>query len=232
MYVEAKQIINGKKYNTDTAKCVDEHIKVDRLLDGTMNKILEAGDTPSFERARCTVKLYGETVSVYAKVTDCDSGDYCGGIIEFESGDCFGTITCRQNCYGERTEKLEVNDAEQTPAVKKICENGSKFVMDVLSAVQEASLACPAGRWDVYDGWREVDGFIQWDIDNLACENGAYECDATVNGNEPVFHAKIDWYGNLTVSHEGEEIPVEDYCSARDLKDAIYREGEKLENEE
>ena len=67
-------------------------IKVDELLEGTMNKILEAGDTASFERARCTVKLLGETVSVYAKVTDCDSGDYCGGIVEFACGDCFGTI--------------------------------------------------------------------------------------------------------------------------------------------
>ena len=45
-------------------------IKVDELLEGTMNKILEAGDTASFERARCTVNLLGETVSVYAKVTD------------------------------------------------------------------------------------------------------------------------------------------------------------------
>ena len=41
-------------------------IKVDDLLEGTMNKILEAGDTASFERARCTVNLLGETVSVYA----------------------------------------------------------------------------------------------------------------------------------------------------------------------
>ena len=26
MYVEAKRIINGKKYDTDTAKCVGEHM--------------------------------------------------------------------------------------------------------------------------------------------------------------------------------------------------------------
>ena len=147
------------------------NIKVDDLLEGTMNKILEAGDTASFERARCTVNLLGETVSVYAKVTDCDSGEYCGGIVEFECGDCFGTITSRQTCFNDQIEELETNDAEQTPAVKEICENSREFVRDVLSAVQEASLACPAGRWDVYDCWREFDGFIEWNIDNLVCEN-------------------------------------------------------------
>lgn len=207
-------------------------IKVDDLLEGTMNKILEAGDMASFERARCTVKLLGETVSVYAKVTDCDSGEYCGGIVEFECGDCFGTITSRQTCFNEQIEELETNDAEKTPAVKEICENSKEFVSAVLYAVQEASLACPAGRWDVYDCWQEFDGYIEWHINNLTCKNGTYECDASVNSNEPVFHAKIDQYGNLTVSYEGEEIPVEYSCSARELKDIICKEAEKLENAE
>ena len=118
-------------------------IKVDDLLEGTMNKILEAGDTASFERARCTVNLLGETVSVYAKVTDCDSGDYCGGIVEFECGDCFGTITSRQTCFNEQIEELEMNDAERTPAVNEICENSREFVSAILCAVQEASRAYP-----------------------------------------------------------------------------------------
>lgn len=207
-------------------------IKVDDLLEGTMNKILEAGDTASFERARCTVNLLGETVRVYAKVTDCDSGDYCGGIIEFECGDCFGTITSRQTCFNDQIEELETNDAEKTPAVKEICENSREFVSAVLCAVQEASLAYPVGRWDVYDCWQEFDGFIEWNVDNLVCENGTYECDVSVNANEPTFHAKIDRYGSLTVSYEGEKIPVEYSSSARDLEDSIYKEADKLENAE
>lgn len=207
-------------------------IKGDDLLEGTMNKILEAGDTASFERARCTVNLLGETVSVYAKVTDCDSGDYCGGIVEFECGDCFGTITSRQTCFNEQIEELEMNDAERTPAVNEICENSREFVSAILCAVQEASRAYPAGRWDVYDCWREFDGFIEWNIDNLVCENGTYECDVSVNANEPTFHAKIDRYGSLTVSYEGEKIPVEYSSSARDLEDSIYKEADKLENAE
>ena len=207
-------------------------IKVDELLDGTMNKILEAGDTASFERARCTVKLLGETVRVYAKITDCDSGEYCGGIVEFETGDCYGTIISRRDCFGEKIEKLEAYGELNTPVASEICQNGDEFACDVIKAVEEASLAFPAGRWDVYDCWREFDGYINWNIDNLTCENGIYECDAAVNTNEPIFHAKLDQFGNLAVFYEGGELPVECSCAADDLEKAIYEEAQKLENAE
>ena len=71
-------------------------IKVDDLLEGTMNKILEAGDTASFERARCTVNLLGETVSVYAKVTDCDSGDYCGDSCLYDRRHILSSVSCHE----------------------------------------------------------------------------------------------------------------------------------------
>lgn len=208
------------------------NIKVDELLDGTMTGGVEVGDVASFERARCTVNLLGETVSVFAKITDCDSGKYCGGVVEFETGGCYGAITSRRDCFGEKTDKLEVNGVPNTPAVREICEHGDEFVYDIIKAVEEASLANPAGRWDVYDSWREFDGFIEWFIDNLTCENGTYECNATINSNEPTFHARIDQHGNLTVSYGGEEIPVEYSLAAQDLEDTIYKEAEKLGNAE
>ena len=99
------------------------NIKVEAVNAGNYEGDYTPGKPLTLADAQCTVELLGETVSVQVHVTDCDEMDFSGSIIEFESGDCYGTIENRPNSKEggcDWTHELYVNDEPKTPAIKEI----------------------------------------------------------------------------------------------------------------
>lgn len=171
------------------------NIKVDAVSAGNYEGDYTPGNPLTLADAQCTVELMGETVSVQVYVTDCDGMDFSGSIIEFESGDCYGTIENRPNSKEDGcdwTHELYVNDEPKSPAIKEICENSDDFVDEVLGAVEKESIKDPIMRWGYLRCVREY-YYVPLDcvVENLVFgEENPVECDFSFD-DALTYHAEL-----------------------------------------